>query len=476
MCTFSWSSYFFYSNTLNPKPSTFQIFFLSRLFPPSVFLPHFTHKTHRQTHRKYKNVFFDVHRCFREAHLQGTPPPVCPRTEDAFSVARPRARALSDAKSAVQRVDFFVFFFCEAGTFFLGTKDKKVDYTRGKSSNDDDVNDDDANAGVYFFTPSRRKNAHASRAKVLARLDATEHARAETSRFRRRLFFSHKRAKGAAVWILKFHSIRVGRSLVSYLLVDLFRCPIQQNARADRGASLFPSPMNGRTNEQVNFKTSRTATKARAGFSVNAAAVRLPFCISRRIVLDRVHEELSKKKSESFIDFFLSSKKTLTRRLIKKSPIKKSENVRLTVHAHLLFVFTRPRRAVWRHSRQGQRHHLRTTWHGPRRRRGGLQVCRLGRGFFGHRRNHDGVGRTIRNHARRRRGREDWHRSRSGRHDPNSNRRVNLSVLFLQTKNKFSERREEREREREREGILRRPAPDAAARREETSIRLSRFS
>ena len=209
---------------------------------------------------------------------------------------------------------------------------------------------------------------------------------------------------------------------------------------------------NGRTNEQVNFKTSRTATKARAGFSVNAAAVRrLPFCISRRIVLDRVHEELSKKKSESFIDFFLSSKKTLTRRLIKKSPIKKSENVRLTVHAHLLFVFTRPRRAVWRHSRQGQRHHLRTTWHGPRRRRGGLQVCRLGRGFFGHRRNHDGVGRTIRNHARRRRGREDWHRSRSGRHDPNSNRRVNLSVLFLQTKNKFSERREERERERERE-------------------------
>ena len=160
----------------------------------------------------------------------------------------------------------------------------------------------------------------------------------------------------------------------------------------------------------------------------------------------------SLKKSESFIDFFLSSKKTLTRRLVKKSPIKKSENVRLTARAHLLFVFTRPRRAVWRHSRQGQRHHLRTTWHGPRRRRGGLQVCRLGRGFFGHRRNHDGIGRTIRNHARRRRGREDWHRSRSGRHDPNSNRRVNLSVLFLQTKNKFSERRErERERERERD-------------------------
>ena len=112
------------------------------------------------------------------------------------------------------------------------------------------------------------------------------------------------------MWILKFHSIRVGRSLVSYLLVDLFRCPIQQNARADRGASLFPSPMNnGRTNEQVNFKTSRTATKARAGFSVNAAAVRLPFCISRRIVLDRVHEELSKKKAKVLsISFFLRRK------------------------------------------------------------------------------------------------------------------------------------------------------------------------
>ena len=95
-------------------------------------------------------------------------------------------------------MDFFVFFL-EAGTFFLGT-DKKVDYTRGKSSNDDDDDDDDdANAGVYFFTPSRRKNAHASRAKVLARLDATEHARAETSRFRRRLFFSRTREGGGCV-------------------------------------------------------------------------------------------------------------------------------------------------------------------------------------------------------------------------------------------------------------------------------------
>ena len=192
---------FFNSNTLNPKPSTFQIFFLSRLFPPSVFLPHFTHKTHRQTHRKYKNVFFDVHRCFREAHLQGTPPPVCPRTEDAFSVARPRARALSDAKSAVQRVDFFVFFF-GGWDVFSRHQDKKVDYTRGKSSNDDDDDDDDdANAGVYFFTPSRRKRA--SIARESARETRCDRARAggDVAFSSSSLFLS--REKGGAVWNLK---------------------------------------------------------------------------------------------------------------------------------------------------------------------------------------------------------------------------------------------------------------------------------
>ena len=184
---------FFYSNTLNPKPSTFQIFSLPS-FSTVRFPSHFTHKTHRQTHRKYKNVFFDVHRCFREAHLQGTPPPVCPRTEDAFSVARPRARALSDAKSAVQRVDFFVFFFCEAGTFFSAPKTKRwITHAEKSSNDDDDVNDDDANAGVYFFTPSRRKNAHASRARKCSR----DSMRPSTRGRRRRVFvvvsFSHAR-------------------------------------------------------------------------------------------------------------------------------------------------------------------------------------------------------------------------------------------------------------------------------------------
>ena len=163
MCTFSGVPIFFYSNILNPKPSTFQIFFLSRLFPPSVFLPHFTHKTHRQTHRKYKNVFFDVHRCFREAHLQGTPPPVCPRTEDAFSVARPRARALSDAKSAVQRVDFFVFFW-RLGRFFSAPKTKRwITHAEKSSLGDDDDDDDDARGGVFFYPVATKTRTHRAR-------------------------------------------------------------------------------------------------------------------------------------------------------------------------------------------------------------------------------------------------------------------------------------------------------------------------
>ena len=229
MCTFSWSSYFFYSNTLNPKPSTFQIFFLSRLFPPSVFLPHFTHKTHRQTHRKYKNVFFDVHRCFREAHLQGTPPPVCPRTEDAFSVARPRARALSDAKSAVQRVDFFVFFFGGWDVFSRHQRQKGGLHTRKILQRRRRKRRRRERGGVFFYPVATKKRARIARES--ARETRCDRARAggDVAFSSSSLFFA--RAKGAAVWILKFHSIRVGRSLVSYLLVDLFRCPIQQNAR-----------------------------------------------------------------------------------------------------------------------------------------------------------------------------------------------------------------------------------------------------
>ena len=117
------------------------------------------------------------------------PHPFAPAPRTRF-----RSRDLERERLPTQKARYnewiFSFFFLEAGTFFLGT-DKKVDYTRGKSSNDDDDDDDDANARGCIFLPRRDENAHASRAKVLARLDATEHARAGTSRFRRRLFFSH---------------------------------------------------------------------------------------------------------------------------------------------------------------------------------------------------------------------------------------------------------------------------------------------
>ena len=84
--------------------------------------------------------------------------------------------------------------------------------------------------------------------------------------------------------------------------------------------------MNGRTNEQVNFKTSRTATKARAGFSVNAAAVRLPFCIYLiGLFWIEFTKSSLKKKSESFIDFFLSFFEENDSSTHQEVPIKKSE-------------------------------------------------------------------------------------------------------------------------------------------------------
>ena len=136
------------------------------------------------------------------------PHPFAPAPRTRF-----RSRDLERERFPTQKARYnewiFSFFFFGGWDVFSRHQDKKVDYTRGKSSNDDDDDDDDdddANAGVYFFTPSRRKNAHASRAKVLARLDATEHARAETSRFRRRLFFSRTREGGGCVdFEISFH-------------------------------------------------------------------------------------------------------------------------------------------------------------------------------------------------------------------------------------------------------------------------------
>lgn len=195
---------FFNSNTLNPKPSTFQIFFLSRLFPPSVFLPHFTHKTHRQTHRKYKNVFFDVHRCFREAHLQGTPPPVCPRTEDAFSVARPRARALSDAKSAVQRVDFFVFFFGGWDVFSRHQRQKGGLHTRKILQRRRRKRRRRERGGVFFYPVATKTRTH--RARKCSR----DSMRPSTRGRRRRVFvvvsfFRTREGGGCVDFEISFH-------------------------------------------------------------------------------------------------------------------------------------------------------------------------------------------------------------------------------------------------------------------------------
>ena len=110
------------------------------------------------------------------------PHPFAPAPRTRF-----RSRDLERERFPTQKARYnewiFSFFFLEAGTFFLGT-DKKVDYTRGKSSNDDDDDDDDdANAGVYFFTPSRRK-----RARNRARKCSRDSMRPSTRGRRRRVF------------------------------------------------------------------------------------------------------------------------------------------------------------------------------------------------------------------------------------------------------------------------------------------------
>ena len=198
---------------------------------------------------------------------------------------------------------FSFFFFGGWDQFFLGTKDKKVDYTRGKIlpwGRRRRRRRRRERGGVFFYPVATKTRTH--RARKCSR----DSMRPSTRGRRRRVFvvvsfFRTREGGGCVDFEISFRKGGKKRSRIfSSISFD-----VQSNrTRADRGASLFPSPMNGRTNEQVNFKTSRTATKARAGFSVNAAAVRLPLCIyliaSSRIVLDRVHEELSKKKKRKF--------------------------------------------------------------------------------------------------------------------------------------------------------------------------------
>ena len=134
------------------------------------------------------------------------PHPFAPAPRTRF-----RSRDLERERFPTQKARYnewiFSFFFLEAGTFFLGTKDKKVDYTRGKSSNDDDDDDDDdANAGVYFFTPSRRKRARIARES--ARETRCDRARAggDVAFSSSSLFFAQTREGGGCVdFEISFH-------------------------------------------------------------------------------------------------------------------------------------------------------------------------------------------------------------------------------------------------------------------------------
>ena len=164
---------------------------------------------------------------------------------------------------------FFRFF---GGGRFLGT-DKKVDYAENPLW----VGGGRRARGCIFYPVATKTRIH--RARNCSR----DSMRPSTRGWRHRVFVvvsffrknDERSPRGRR--ILKFHL--KGREAVSYLK-SIFRCPSSSSScgffqsnrtRADRGASLFPSPW---SHEQVNFKTSRTATKARAGFSVNAAAVR----------------------------------------------------------------------------------------------------------------------------------------------------------------------------------------------------------
>ena len=119
------------------------------------------------------------------------PHPFAPAPRTRF-----RSRDLERERFPTQKARYnewiFSFFFLEAGTFFLGTKTKRW-ITHAENPPTTTTTTTTTRTRGCIFLPRRDENAHASRAKVLARLDATEHARVETSRFRRRLFFSHAR-------------------------------------------------------------------------------------------------------------------------------------------------------------------------------------------------------------------------------------------------------------------------------------------
>ena len=156
--------------------------FFSPVFFHRPFSLHFTHETHRQTPT---TKMFSLTSTVASTKLTSKvrPHPFAPAPRTRF-----RSRDLERErfpKRRKKRENEWIFSFFWRRTF---SRHRQKGGLRGKSLVG---RGGETRARVYFLS-RRDKNAHSSRAKLLARLDATEHARVETPRFRRRLFFSQK--------------------------------------------------------------------------------------------------------------------------------------------------------------------------------------------------------------------------------------------------------------------------------------------
>ena len=147
------------------------------------------------------------------------PHPFAPAPRTRF-----RSRDLERERFPTQKARYnewiFSFFFWRLGRFFSAPRQKGGLHTRKILQRRRRKRRRRERGGVFFYPVATKTRTH--RARKCSR----DSMRPSTRGRRRRVFvvvsFFRARAKGAAVWILKFHSIRVGRSLVSYLLVDLF--------------------------------------------------------------------------------------------------------------------------------------------------------------------------------------------------------------------------------------------------------------
>ena len=100
---------------------------------------------------------------------------------------------------------FSFLFFWRLGRFFSAPTKRWITHAENPPTTTTTTTTTRTRGGVFFY-PVATKTRTQSRAKVLARLDATEHARAETSRFRRRPFFSRAREEGGGCVDFEFSS------------------------------------------------------------------------------------------------------------------------------------------------------------------------------------------------------------------------------------------------------------------------------